>query len=1023
MATPFKGVIKLDVRDSTPDWEPFLPTQAPEGAPNVLIVLYDDTGLAAWSPFGGRINMPTLQRLADNGLTLHAVAHDGAVLADALDASSPDATTTRTAWPAITEGVDRLPGRERAHPAGVRDDRARSCATTAGAPSGSARTTTCPVDDVARRAAPKQNWPLAAGLRPLLRLPRRRDQPVVSGPRRGQPLHRPAVHARGGLPPLEGPRRPGAHDDPRRQAVARPSRPWYLWFCPGANHAPHHAPQEYIDKYKGKFDDGYEAYREWVLPRMIEKGILPEGTELTPINPMPEGTPPPADDVRPWDSLSDDEKRLFCAHGRGLRRLLRVHRRARSAGSSTTSRRPASSTTRSIFYCADNGASGEGTPERLGQREQVLQRLARRRSRRTSSILDELGSPDTYNHYPTGWAVAFSTPFQMFKRYSLRGRHLRPAGHLLAEGHQGARARSATSTTTSTDIVPTILDVLRARDARRSSTASSRSRSPGVSMRYTFDAADAPTPKKRQYYAMLGTRGIWQDGWKAVTVHGPTSGIGPLRRGRVAALPHRRGPRRGARPRRPSSPSKLKELIAAWFEEAEQVRRPAARRPLRRRDHSTTRGRSPSPPRARTSTTRTPPRCPRRVAANIRGRSFKILAEVEIDDARGRGRDLRPRVALRRPRAVHQGPASCYYVYNFLGIPPEQQFVVRGARSPGKYMLGVEFTKERIGEHHESIGTTKLYVERQGRGRGPDAGAGRHVHAVRRRPLRRPRPADAVSSRVQVARPRSPAARSTRSRSTSATTSTSTSSGRPRRCSPASSPVNGQRQGRLGHGLRRAAVTIASGPSAAPGGEGARPLLSGRPVAAPLRTPLAAPRRRRRPDGVGPRGPAGDRLRADRRLAAGGPAVAAAGLVGYGLLGTSKQLIVSPTSSTAAISASLVAAIALDDASRNGALSAALALLVGIVFLILGFAGIGFISRFIPTSVQVGFMFGLGLTIIVGQLTKILGVPGTEGSFFEQLRQLLGELGAVNGWTVALGWIALRRILVAAGVAGASPPR
>ena len=148
---------------------------------------------------------------------------------------------------------------------------------------------------------------------------------------------------------------------------------------------------------------------------------------------------------------------------------------------------------------------------------------------------------------------------------------------------------------------------------------------------------------------------------------------------------------------------------------------------------------------------------------------------------------------------------------------------------------------------------------------------------------------------------------------------------------------------------------------------------------------------------------------------------AAAGLAGYGLLGTSKQLIVSPTSSTAAISASLVAAIALDDASRNGPLSAALAMLVGVVFLILGLAGIGFIARFIPTAVQVGFMFGLGLTIIVGQLTKILGVPSTEGTFFNQLSELLGELGSVNGWTLALGTLALAGILVARRVSPALP--
>src|SRR5262249_47997437 len=92
---------------------------------------------------------------------------------------------------------------------------------------------------------------------------------------------------------------------------SQPQKPWFMWFCPGANHAPHHAPQEYIDKYKGMFDDGYEAYREWVLPRMIEKGILPEGTDPPPMTPMREATFRPADLVRPWDTLSADEKALF----------------------------------------------------------------------------------------------------------------------------------------------------------------------------------------------------------------------------------------------------------------------------------------------------------------------------------------------------------------------------------------------------------------------------------------------------------------------------------------------------------------------------------------------------------------------------------------------------------------------------------------------------------------------------------------------------------------------------------------
>ncbi|HEX6867280.1 MAG TPA: SulP family inorganic anion transporter, partial [Candidatus Limnocylindrales bacterium] len=152
-----------------------------------------------------------------------------------------------------------------------------------------------------------------------------------------------------------------------------------------------------------------------------------------------------------------------------------------------------------------------------------------------------------------------------------------------------------------------------------------------------------------------------------------------------------------------------------------------------------------------------------------------------------------------------------------------------------------------------------------------------------------------------------------------------------------------------------------------------------------------------------------------------GLAAAAAGLVGYALLGTSRQLIVSPTSSTAAISASLVATIAAGDPSRSGELSSALAIVVGIAFLSFGLLKLGFIARFIPAGVQIGFLFGLGLTIIIGQLTKVLGIPGTSGSFVQQLGQFVAGLGEINGWTVAVGATALAVLLVARRVAPALP--
>jgi SulP family sulfate permease len=128
-----------------------------------------------------------------------------------------------------------------------------------------------------------------------------------------------------------------------------------------------------------------------------------------------------------------------------------------------------------------------------------------------------------------------------------------------------------------------------------------------------------------------------------------------------------------------------------------------------------------------------------------------------------------------------------------------------------------------------------------------------------------------------------------------------------------------------------------------------------------------------------------------------------AGLLGYGLFGSSRQLIVSPTSATAAISAALVAPVAMGDAARFGALAAALAVLVGVVLIVLGVLHLGFVSRFISAAVQAGFMFGLGLTIIVGQLPALLGVSKGEGNFFPQLWHVLTQLGDTNGWTAILG--------------------
>ena len=196
----------------------------------------------------------------------------------------------------------------------------------------------------------------------------------------------------------------------RNQQATSPSKPWFMFYNPGANHAPHHAPQEYIAKYKGKFDDGYEAYRTWVLARMIEKGVLPKGTKLTPINPLPESMANKADAVRPWNTLNADEKKLF-SHMAEVWAGFSEYTDVQIGRVIDYLEKSGQLENTVVLYAADNGTSGEGTPNGSvnennffnGYPDDLAENM---------KLIDKLGSPDTYNHFPTGWAVAFSTPYQ-----------------------------------------------------------------------------------------------------------------------------------------------------------------------------------------------------------------------------------------------------------------------------------------------------------------------------------------------------------------------------------------------------------------------------------------------------------------------------------------------------------------------------------------------------------------------------------------------------------------------------------
>ena len=695
----FKGIIKLDVRESTPDWEPYIRKKAPEGSPNILFVLYDDTGLAAWSPYGGRISMPTLDKLAADGLT-YTQWHTVALCSPTRSCINTGRNHNLNGMGSITEAPNGFPGYschlppQTATLAQILNDNGWSTFWLG-------KDHNVPETDLSA-GANKSQWPLQQGYD--------RFYGFIGG--ETNQWYPDLVEDNHFIEPPYTPEQ-GYHlsKDLADQAIkmisdqksANPSKPWFMWYNPGANHAPHQAPKDYIAKYKGKFDDGYDAYRKWVLPRMIEKGILPKDTKLTDWNPMPEDQANPADFARPWESLNADEKKLFsslCEVFAGFSeytdvQIGRLIDYLKETGQYDNT---------IIFYAADNGASGEGSPNGSVNENKFFNGYPDDLAE-NMKLIDELGGPNTYEHYPTGWAVAFSTPFKMFKRYSNYSGGT--ADPLIISWPKGIKARGEVRNQYhhAVDIVPTILEICGLEMPKVYRGVEQYPLS-GVSMKYTFDATpDSPTQKHMQYYTMLGTRAIWQDGWKAVAVHAPLAGKGNFDQDKWE-LYHTDVDRSESDDLANEYPEKLDSLKKLYLEEATKN----FALPLDDRSAlealTTVR---PTDEEVRDTYFYYPhaSAVPEAMAANIRGKSYKILANVEIKDANASG-VIFAHGSRFGGHSLFIKDHKLYYVYNFLGITEQQ--LVSAAIKPGKYTFGMEFTKEKAGQYGESLGTAKLYV-------------------------------------------------------------------------------------------------------------------------------------------------------------------------------------------------------------------------------------------------------------------------------------------------------------------------
>ena len=701
VSAPFQGRINLDVRDSEPDWAPFGAPRSPEGAPNVVYIVLDDVGFSALGCYGGPVETPNLDRVAAQGVR-YTQWHTTALCSPTRSCLLTGRNHTRNGMACITEGAIGFPNASGTIPPenGMLPEILGELGWNTYMVG---KWHLCPTDEM-NLASTRRNWPTGRGFERFYGfLGAETNQWYPDLVYDNHPVDQPAS-------PEEGYHLTEDLTDKAlefikdAQAVA-PEKPFMLYYAPGACHAPHHAPREWIEKYKGRFDMGYEAMREQTLSRQKQLGLVPADTELPELNPIgtpqtrtgPEGKPFPVGDVtRPWGTLAAEEKQLFArmaevyagflAHTDDqIGRLLDFLEETEQLENTV------------IIAVSDNGASGEGGPNGSVNENKLFNGIPDDLEENLR-LIDELGGPNAYNHYPNGWAMAFNTPFKMWKRYEFNGGTSDPCiiswpagindkGSIRHQYHHAI------------DLVPTVLDVLgvQAPETIRGHVQASFD---GVSMRYSFNEAGAPGARSTQFYSMLGSRAIWHEGWKAVTNHPTIAGWGHFNDDEWE-LYNTDSDRAELHNLATEQPEKLRELVNLWFAQAGEN----GAFPLDDRSAVEIL----STPRPQLTSARNRYRyypdvadVPEAQAVNLRNRSFVIGALVDLPSAGAEG-VLFAQGSHFGGHALYVKDNRLHYAYNFVGS--FVQTVVANEQLPTGENLILSASFERDGEDPPGVST------------------------------------------------------------------------------------------------------------------------------------------------------------------------------------------------------------------------------------------------------------------------------------------------------------------------------
>lgn len=503
---PAPTLTTYDAKDPDTAFPPIEPLLPPEGSPNVLVILLDDVGFGASSAFGGPCSTPTAERLAEGGLRYNRF-HTTALCAPTRQAMLTGRNHHSVGMGSITETATSAPGNSSVRP----NTKAPLAMTLKLNGYSTAQFGKCHEVPVWQTSpmGPFDAWPSGGGGFETF-------YGFIGGENN---QYDPALYE--GTTPVEPPAtaEEGYHltEDladhavawVRQQKALMPDKPFFMYFAPGATHAPHHVPKEWIEKYRGRFDEGWDVQRERTFVRQKELGVVPAETVLTARH----------DEIPAWDDMPNELKPVLARQMEVYAAFLEHTDHHVGRVIDAIEDLGVLDDTLIYYIVGDNGASAEGTPNgAFNEMANFNGMAALETPEYLRSRMDELGSPTSYNHYAVGWAWAMNSPLQWTKQIASHWGGTRNGTIVHWPSGIAEKGGLRSQFTHVIDVAPTILA---AAGLPEPAMVNGVQQSPmeGTSMLYTFDQADSPERHDLQYFEMFGNRGIYHRGWSAVTKH------------------------------------------------------------------------------------------------------------------------------------------------------------------------------------------------------------------------------------------------------------------------------------------------------------------------------------------------------------------------------------------------------------------------------------------------------------------------------------------------------------------------